>query len=74
MATLTLTNIQNAVLRLMDENGGNASFMSGSANTEMNDIIGQVTEDAVRKIHLQAPVAMLDGGKRIVHLLHLFTG
>lgn len=61
MTTLTLTDIQTAVLRLMDENGGNAQFMAGSATTEMKDIIEQVAEDAIRKIHLQAPVAMLDG-------------
>jgi hypothetical protein len=60
MTSLTLTEIQNAVLRLMDEHGGNALFMSGNATDEMRTIIGQVAEDAIRKIHLQAPVAMLD--------------
>lgn len=60
MTPLTLTEIQNAVLRLMDEHGGNAQFMSGNAMDETRAVIGQVAEDSIRKIHLQAPVAMLD--------------
>lgn len=61
MTTLTYNGLIDDVLRLMDENGGNAQFMSGNATSEMREIIGRVSEDAVRKIHLQAPVAMLDG-------------
>lgn len=60
MTPLTYNGLIDSVLRLMDENGGHAQFMSGNATEEMRDIIGQVSEDAIRKIHLQAPVAMLD--------------
>ena len=60
MTTLTHNDIINSVLRLMDEHGGNAAFMSGSAMDETKRVIEQVTENAIRKMHLQAPVAMLD--------------
>ena len=60
MIALTYNGLIDDVLRLMDENGGNAQFMSGGATNEMREIIGRVSEDAIRKIHLQAPVAMLD--------------
>lgn len=61
MIGLTLSSIQDSVIRLMDEHGGNAQFMNGSDNDEIRSIISQVTEDSFRKIHLQAPTAMLDG-------------
>lgn len=60
MTTLTKTELINAVLRLMDEHGGNAQFMNGNANNETKRVIEQVTEKAIRDIHLQAPIAMLD--------------
>lgn len=60
MTTLTLNDIINSVIRLMDEHGGNAAFMSGGAMDETKRIIEQVTENAIRKMHLKAPIAMLD--------------
>jgi hypothetical protein len=60
MTTLTYNGMTEDVLRLMDENGGNAQFMSGEATREMREVIGRVSEDAIRKVHLQAPTAMLD--------------
>lgn len=61
MATLTYNGIVASVLRLMDENGGHASFMSSDdATAEMKEVIRQVTEPAVRNIHLKAPIAMLE--------------
>ncbi len=61
MATLTYNGIVASVLRLMDENGGHASFMgSDDATAEMKEVIRQVTEPAVRNIHLKAPIAMLE--------------
>ncbi len=60
MTPLTYNDIINGVLRLMDEHGGNAQFMSGDAQDETKRIIEQVSENAIRKLHLQAPVAMLD--------------
>lgn len=61
MTTLNHNDIINGVLRLMDEHGGNAQFMSGNAMDETKRVIEQVAENAVSKLHLQAPVAMLDG-------------
>lgn len=69
MTTIPYNDIINGVLRLMDEHGGNAQFMSGSAMDETKRVINQVAENAVSKIHLQAPVAMLDSvvlGKPII--------
>lgn len=62
MRTLTIEEIRNAVMNLMDENGGDPQFMSSDdANKELYGIISTVTENAVQKIHLQAPSAFLDG-------------
>ena len=61
MATLTYSAIVTAVLRLMDENGGDYSFMSNDdAMAEIKEVIRQVTEPAVRSLHMKAPIAMLD--------------
>lgn len=61
MATLTYSAIVTAVLSLMDENGGNYAFMnSDDAMAEVKSVIRQVTEPAVRSLHMKAPIAMLD--------------
>lgn len=72
MTTLSFSNLAASVLRLMDENGGHASFMSGDdATAEIKEVIRQVTGPAVRNMHLKAPIAMLEGVSGTPTLTHL---